>query len=856
MEQNKEYFVFISYSSLDNEWAIWLRHELEHYHLPASFNWRTDVRDNLREVFRDRDELSAGPEWDKQVQKALEDTNNLIVICSPHSAKSDAVNKEIETFIALGKEDQIFPFIVEGDKPEDCFPPALRHSKLGGDVNKDGGRDSAFIKIVAGMLKVSFSSLWNRYEREKAEEERKMREQRDNLLRVQSRFLAEKANALIKEGDFYTARLLALVALPKNMQNPDRPYVAEAEQVLRNANQYDRMVIKHPYSVSFATFSPDNKIIATASNDFSIYLWDAKTGKLIRKLEGNIDFVNYLSFSPNGEMLVSSSGHIWSRAYSDIPMDFSIRIWNVKTGEEIRKLEGHSRKVKNACFCNNEKWIISASSDNTVRIWEVSTGKELERFDNLTTLESTSGLFLLKHVDSALIFWRPEAPMEKMKICWHEEETPRLLSPKTNIVVSTYFNHTEGNESINIWDVNTSEKIMSFEGHTGSVKSLSLSSDGKQLISTSTDKTIRIWDITKGKEIKCFNISSWVEFACFSNDGISIVYNNDSNVCFRSLTNNYELGRINSGTINTDSISFSPDGEKFIVAAGRNLKIFDVNSKEEVLRIKGYKCRASIAVFSPNGKWIVASLIDQTIRIWDAITGKEMQTINESGIFSFAFINDVQVLIVMLYKSIHIWDLENNKLILNIEKPSINNISMAVHTKSFLIAATQRESHQILFWDIRTGKEINSIIVDFYFAQAISFHPNGKLIACASSNYLIHVLDVKTGKEYRKLEGHTGYVNSIAFSNDGNYILSSSDDKTIRIWDIESSKEIMQLMGHSNFVTDVSFNPQNDMIASVSNDESIRFWSFISLQELIDKTRERFEDNPLTSEERKKYFLD
>ena len=94
MEQ-KVYFVFISYSSLDNEWAIWFRHELEHYHLPASFNGRTDVRDNLRKVFRDRDDLIAGPEWDEQVQKALGDINNFIVICSSHSAKSDAVNKEI-----------------------------------------------------------------------------------------------------------------------------------------------------------------------------------------------------------------------------------------------------------------------------------------------------------------------------------------------------------------------------------------------------------------------------------------------------------------------------------------------------------------------------------------------------------------------------------------------------------------------------------------------------------------------------------------------------------------------------------------------------------------------------------------
>ena len=77
MVMDKEYFVFISYSSLDNAWAIWLRNELKHYYLPASFNGRTDVRGNLRKVFRDRDELSAGPEWDEQVNNALANTNNL-----------------------------------------------------------------------------------------------------------------------------------------------------------------------------------------------------------------------------------------------------------------------------------------------------------------------------------------------------------------------------------------------------------------------------------------------------------------------------------------------------------------------------------------------------------------------------------------------------------------------------------------------------------------------------------------------------------------------------------------------------------------------------------------------------------
>ena len=78
MEQNKEYYAFISYKSEDAEWAIWLQHELEHYHLPTSFNGNDDVRQELRPVFRDIDELSAGNLPD-QIKRALVNSQNLIV---------------------------------------------------------------------------------------------------------------------------------------------------------------------------------------------------------------------------------------------------------------------------------------------------------------------------------------------------------------------------------------------------------------------------------------------------------------------------------------------------------------------------------------------------------------------------------------------------------------------------------------------------------------------------------------------------------------------------------------------------------------------------------------------------------
>lgn len=187
MRETKEYYAFISYKSEDVEWAIWLQHELEHYHLPTSFNGRTDIRQDLCPVFRDIDELSAG-NLPEQLKHALENSQNLIVICSPQAAASSWVNQEVKMFISLGRTDRIFPFIVEGNSPKEFFPPALlalpkNEERLGGDASKQG-RDIAFVKIVAGLLGLRFDSLWNRYEREKAEEERKQREQRCLLLKV------------------------------------------------------------------------------------------------------------------------------------------------------------------------------------------------------------------------------------------------------------------------------------------------------------------------------------------------------------------------------------------------------------------------------------------------------------------------------------------------------------------------------------------------------------------------------------------------------------------------------------------------------------------------------------------------
>ena len=172
---DKEYCAFISYQRKDEEWADRLRNKLEHYRLPSSVrNQDASLPKEIRPIFRDALELAGGV-LAKEIETALQQSKFLIVVCSLNSAKSPWVNKEIQTFIDLGREDRIIPFIIDGtpfsdNEKTECFPHALRSLKgekelLGININ-EMGRDAAAIKVVARMFGLKFDSLWQRYERE------------------------------------------------------------------------------------------------------------------------------------------------------------------------------------------------------------------------------------------------------------------------------------------------------------------------------------------------------------------------------------------------------------------------------------------------------------------------------------------------------------------------------------------------------------------------------------------------------------------------------------------------------------------------------------------------------------------
>ncbi len=190
----RKYWAFISYSSRDQKHAKWLIGALETYRIPSNLvgrqTGRGPVPKRLEPVFRDRDELRSDPNLEAALGHALDQARNLIVLCSPNSARPDSwVNKEVVKFKASGRETDILALIVggaphasdhPGDEAQECFPKALRYEvdaagqitdkrvePVAADLLREDSRPrvarrKALLKLIARIIDVEFDELWQR----------------------------------------------------------------------------------------------------------------------------------------------------------------------------------------------------------------------------------------------------------------------------------------------------------------------------------------------------------------------------------------------------------------------------------------------------------------------------------------------------------------------------------------------------------------------------------------------------------------------------------------------------------------------------------------------------------------------
>ncbi|UKZ52676.1 hypothetical protein TrVGV298_006457 [Trichoderma virens] len=208
-----------------------------------------------------------------------------------------------------------------------------------------------------------------------------------------------------------------------------------------------RTLTEHTGYVYSVAISRDSRLIASASKDRTIKLWDLATGYCQQTLEGHTDVVWSVSFSHDSALIASASA------------DNTIKIWNAATGYCRQTLESHTAPVRAVAFSHSPRVIVSASVDSTIKLWDLATSQCCRTF------EGHRG-----------IVWS----VAFLRDSW--------------VVASASRDRT-----IKLWDIATGQCRMTLEGHTDTICAVAFSYDSKSIASASVDKTIKIWDVATGQ---------------------------------------------------------------------------------------------------------------------------------------------------------------------------------------------------------------------------------------------------------------------------------------------------------------------------------------------------------------------
>ena len=200
--------------------------------------------------------------------------------------------------------------------------------------------------------------------------------------------------------------------------------------------------------------------------------------------------------------------------------------------------------------------------------------------------------------------------------------------------------------------------------------------------------------------------------------------------------------------------------------------------------LSGHEGMITSAAFSPDGTRIVTASWDDTARIWDANTGKEIK-------------------------------------ILEGHKGMVNSAAFSPDGTRIITASDDKTAR---IWDANTGKEIKILEGHENTVTSAAFSPDGTRIVTASRDGTVRIWDANTGKEIKILEGHMDTVTSAAFSLDGTHIVTASDDKTARIWDAATGMETKVMQGYKDSVNQAAFSPDGTRVVTASRDKTARIW--------------------------------
>ncbi len=346
-------------------------------------------------------------------------------------------------------------------------------------------------------------------------------------------------------------------------------------------------------------FSPslNNKIVAAASWDNTIKLWDLANKQVKHTLGHPSDTINSIAFSPDGKNMVLGRATQSST---------TLKFWDLSKGQEESSLVGQleSEAIKNVVFLPDGKTVVLEGA-RPMKLWDVVTGRKLTSFVFTGHVGQVSSIAL--------------SPDGKTVVSGHIARTRGAvwldLSPDDKIVVSV---GGGGDETIKLWEVDTGTELRTLVGHKKGLNCVAFSSDGETVVAgSSNNNTIKRWDVATGRKLSTLSVHGRKAntLVAFSSDRKTMVLGSykDDTITLLDVFTGREL-QIPSGPVNI--VAFFPDG-KTVVSGGDDatIKLWRVADGALLATLVSFS-DGRWAVIDPEGRFDVADLDDMPYLHW------------------------------------------------------------------------------------------------------------------------------------------------------------------------------------------------------------------------------------------------
>jgi WD40 repeat protein len=274
-------------------------------------------------------------------------------------------------------------------------------------------------------------------------------------------------------------------------------------------------------------------------------------------------------------------------------------------------------------------------------------------------------------------------------------------------------------------------------------------------------------------------------------------------------------------------VAFSPDG-KTAVSGSRDdtLVLWDLVTGKQIHTFKGHTDDVKDIALSPDGKTVISASTDGTLILWDVASGQPIRQFTGHGdeVKGVAFSPDGKmVLSGSANKSIILWDVATAKPIRRFQGQTQEVNQLAFSPDGTMALSTSQDTELIL-WDVASGQPIRHFKGHSGEVTSVAFSPDGKQALSGAYDNKLILWDVATGEPIHTFIGHTSQVLDVAFSPDGKLAVSGSADGRMGLWDMQTLQPIRFFTGHSNWVKAVAFSRDGHQVLTGSFDNTVRLW--------------------------------